>query len=86
MTGTSWIAKDMPPIWRGGSEYFLLSHADALYLVVNRCPHRGGPLKFGFVNAEEEIICPLHQGVFPIAGLIAQPTTICLLEPEVATS
>lgn len=85
MSAASWIAKDLPPIWRGGSEFFLLSHDDTLYLVANRCPHRGGPLKFGFVNARDEIVCPLHQGAFPIAALIAQPTTIRLLEPESAT-
>lgn len=86
MSATSWIAKDLPPIRRGGVEYFLLSHEDALYLIENRCPHRGGPLKFGFVNARGEIVCPLHQGAFPIPRLIAQPNTIRLLEQETATS
>lgn len=83
MSGSSWIAQDLPPIWRDGSEYFLLSHDDILYLVANRCPHRGGPLKFGFVNARNEIVCPLHQGAFPIEQLIAQPDTIRLMEREV---
>ena len=61
-----------------GVEYFLLGHRDALYLVPNRCPHRGGPLKFGFINDDEAIVCPLHKGVFPIARLICQPSTIRL--------
>ncbi len=78
--GDSWIGKDLPPIWRGGEEYFLLGHDDAFYLIVNRCPHRGGPLKFGFVNAQGEIVCPLHRNAFPIDHLIAQPTTIRLAE------
>jgi nitrite reductase/ring-hydroxylating ferredoxin subunit len=86
MSAGSWIASDLPPIWRGGREYFLLSHDDALYLIANQCPHRGGPLKFGFVNASGEIVCPLHQGAFAIGRLIAQPTTIRLLESETARS
>ena len=86
MSATSWIAKDSPPIRRSGTEYFLLSHDDALYLVENRCPHRGGPLKYGFVNARGEIVCPLHRGAFPIQRLIAQPNTIRLLEAEAMTS
>lgn len=77
---TSWIGKDLPPIVRDGVEYFLLGHHDALYLIENRCPHRGGPLKFGFVDGEGRIVCPMHQGAFPIAALIARPTTIRLEE------
>ena len=84
MSAPSWIGKDLPPIVRDGTEYFLLSHDDALYLVANRCPHRGGPLKFGFVNADDEIVCPLHQGAFSIARLITQPSTIRLDEREAA--
>lgn len=82
MSAASWIGTDLPPIVREGTEYFLLSHDDVLYLVANRCPHRGGPLKFGFVNAADEIVCPLHQGAFPIASLIAQASTIRLDERE----
>ena len=82
MSVASWIGTDLPPIYRDGAEYLLLGHRDAFYLVANRCPHRGAPLKFGFVNASDEIICPLHQGAFPIARLIAQPSTIRLHEPE----
>jgi nitrite reductase (NADH) small subunit len=83
MTCVSWIGKDLPTIRRDGADYFLLGHKDALYLVANRCPHRGGPLKLGFVNAADEIVCPLHQGVFPVAQLIAQPSTIRLSEQRV---
>lgn len=78
--GDSWIGRDLPPIRRDGEEYFLLGHEDGLYLVVNRCPHRGGPLKFGHVDGENRIVCPLHHAAFPIAQLIAQPTTIRLDE------
>lgn len=82
----SWIATDLPPIVRDGQEYFLLSHEGRLYLVANSCPHRGGPLKSGYVNADGEIVCPMHHGAFPIASLIAQPSTIRLEEHTGAAS
>ena len=86
MSGASWIGADLPPIRRDGVEYFLLGHKDALYLVEDRCPHRGGPLKFGFVNACDEIVCPLHQGVFSIKSLVARASTIRLTEQRVEAS
>lgn len=76
----SWIGSDLPPIWRGGEEYFLLGHSGCLYLILNRCPHRGGPLKSGFINADGALVCPMHRGVFTLDGLVAQPTTIRLEE------
>lgn len=82
MSGASWIGKDLPAIYRDGVEYFLVGYRDALYLIPNRCPHRGGALKFGFVNADDEIVCPLHQGAFPIARLISQPAAIRLDERQ----
>lgn len=77
MSGT-WIGSDLPPIWRDGAEYFLLGHGGELYLVANRCPHRGGPLKSGFINGDGELVCPMHRGAFAIERLIAQPSTLRL--------
>ncbi len=82
----NWIGKDLPVVLRDGDEYFLLSYRDALYLVRNQCPHRGGPLKFGFINDCDEIICPMHHNAFPIARLIAQASTIRLAESLVAST
>ena len=73
-----WIGHDLPPIWRDGEEYFLLSAGGELYLVPNRCPHRGGPLKFGRLNAEGELVCPMHHNAFSIESLIANPATLRL--------
>jgi nitrite reductase/ring-hydroxylating ferredoxin subunit len=73
-----WIGHDLPPIRRGGVEYFLLSAGDELYLVPNACPHRGGPLKFGRLNAAGELVCPMHHNAFSIESLIANPATLRL--------
>ena len=76
MTCATWIAKDLPPIRRDGVEYFLLGYRDGLYLVANQC----GPLKFGFVNGDDEIVCPLHGQATPVSGLIGRANTIRLEE------
>jgi nitrite reductase/ring-hydroxylating ferredoxin subunit len=74
----SWIGRDLPPIWRQGAEYFLLSHKGDLYLVRNVCPHRGGPLKFGHISEADEIICPIHHNAISIERLITHPSTLKL--------
>jgi nitrite reductase (NADH) small subunit len=79
-----WIGHDLPPIRRDGVEYFLLSTDGELYLVPNLCPHRGGPLKFGRLNAAGELVCPMHGNAFSIESLIANPATL-RLTPAPAT-
>ncbi|RDJ03535.1 Rieske (2Fe-2S) protein [Rhizobium grahamii] len=74
----SWIGHDLPPIVRSGVEYFLLSHRGQLYLVPNACPHRGGPLKFRYINEKEQIVCPMHHNAYSIERLIARDTTLRL--------
>ena len=76
--GAVWIGHDLPPIRRGGVEYFLLSANGELYLVPNACPHRGGPLKFGRLNAAGALVCPMHGNAFSIESLIANPATLKL--------
>ena len=73
-----WIGHDLPPIRRDGVEYFVLSADRELYLVPNVCPHRGGPLKFGRLNAAGELVCPMHGNAFSIESLIANPATLRL--------
>lgn len=79
----TWIGRDLPPITRDGRDYFLLSHDSTLYLVENICPHRGGPLKFGFVDEDCRIVCPMHHNAYPVAQLIARPHTLRLLSEPV---
>ena len=80
---TSWIGRDLPPIRRDGREYFLIGHRGALYLIHNQCPHRGGSLKFGYIDAQNRIVCPLHHNAFSIERLVAQPSTLRLEESPV---
>lgn len=84
MSRNVWIGRDLPPIRRDGQEYFLVSLDDALYLVLNRCPHRGGPLKLGHLNAKGELVCPWHHNCFAVERLVKLPTTIRLTEAQPA--
>lgn len=76
----TWIGRDLPPIMRDGRDYFLLSHRGALYLIHNLCTHRGGPLKFGYVDSNASIVCPMHHNAYPVDRLIARATTVRLIE------
>jgi len=75
-----WIGRELPPIYRGGEEYFVLSVDEQLYLVRNSCPHRGGPLKFGHVDEQNRIVCPMHHNATSVETLLAQATTVKLVE------
>ena len=77
---TSWVGRDLPPIRRDGRDYFIVGHRGALYLVHNHRPHRGGALKFGYVDGQDRIVCPLHHNAYAIEQLIARPTTLRLEE------
>lgn len=80
MARSVWIGSHLPPIRRGGEDYFLLGVDDQLYLVRNACPHRGGPLKLGHVDDEGRVVCPMHQTAFSVESLLARPSTVKLVE------
>ena len=78
--GDVWIGRDLPPIVRDGVEYFLMSVDEALFLVPNLCPHRGGPLKFGYLDEAGRLVCPMHGNAFSVESLLANPLTLNLTE------
>ena len=86
VNGTNWIGSDLPAICRNGEEYFLLMYNDAFYLIKNQCPHRGGPLKLGFINERAEIVCPMHHNTFAIPDLIERSSTVRLHEMSGVTA
>jgi len=73
MTGDRWIEigrlDDIP---RRGARQVRRSHSafaiavfrtaeDEVFALVDRCPHRGGPLSAGIVH-DRAVACPLHGG------------------------
>ena len=44
---------------------------DQVYALVNRCPHKGGPLSQGIVHGNS-VACPLHNWRISLANGLAQ--------------
>lgn len=40
---------------------------DQVYALLNRCPHKGGPLSQGIVHGQR-VTCPLHSWVLDLAS------------------
>ena len=56
----------------GGEEIALFrTGAGAIYALVNKCPHKGGPLSQGIVHGDS-VACPLHNWVISLATGEAQ--------------
>jgi nitrite reductase (NADH) small subunit len=41
--------------------------ADRVFALIDRCPHRGGPLSQGLVTGDR-VVCPLHSWTIELAG------------------
>ncbi|MCS6927584.1 MAG: Rieske (2Fe-2S) protein [Candidatus Binatia bacterium] len=63
--------EDLPPGGRilvtiDTTEVALFNLNGVVYAINNRCPHRGGPLIRGFLDAAGGIKCPLHGWRFDL--------------------
>lgn len=61
---------DLPPgraaeVTVGGRQVALFNLGGSFHALVNRCPHRGGPLGQGFVEGSE-VSCPWHNWTFDV--------------------
>jgi nitrite reductase/ring-hydroxylating ferredoxin subunit len=61
----------------GGHQLAVANVAGSFFAVDNECPHRGGPLGDGSINAqwsEWALECPLHGSVFDVrTGEVLNP-------------
>jgi len=55
-----------------GGEWLLLQEAGKLYLIGNRCPHRGAPLHNASLVGECSLRCPQHGLLFDLRTGLAQ--------------
>jgi Rieske [2Fe-2S] domain len=61
MTRTSFDAREHNCVFVGDERYFVLESEERLFLVLDKCPHRGGPLSLGRRSEDgERVICPWH--------------------------
>jgi len=62
----------------GGRDIAVFRTADdEIFALVNRCPHRGGPLSEGIVSGTS-VTCPLHNWVIDLAsGAAREPDIGC---------
>jgi nitrite reductase (NADH) small subunit len=62
---------------RGGDVALFRSAAGAVFALLDRCPHKGGPLSQGIVFGER-VACPLHNWSIGLAdGEVAAPDVGC---------
>ena len=56
----------------GGEEIAVFrTGSNRVYALINRCPHKGGPLSQGIVHGES-VACPLHNWTISLASGEAQ--------------
>lgn len=56
----------------GGEEIAVFrTGSNRVYALVNRCPHKGGPLSQGIVHGES-VACPLHNWAISLASGMAE--------------
>ena len=56
---------------------------DRIFALLDRCPHKGGPLSQGIVHGEQ-VTCPLHGWVIGLAdGVAVAPDSGCASRYEV---
>jgi len=68
----------------GTTEIALFLVDGRVYAVNNRCPHRGGPLIRGFVEAGPAIRCPMHGWRYDLAtGASDRPARAMVYEVQV---
>lgn len=53
------------------------SHGDEVFALIDRCPHKGGPLSAGLVHGRS-VTCPLHNWVIDLdSGQAQAPDVGC---------
>ena len=54
--------RDHNTVFVRDDRYFVFEHGGRLFLVRDKCPHRGGPLSLGTRSPDEKrLVCPWHK-------------------------
>jgi 3-phenylpropionate/trans-cinnamate dioxygenase ferredoxin subunit len=59
-----WQENNLCEIQLKGKTICVVKHGDVVYACTHKCPHAGGHLSNGFIDALGNIVCPLHRYKF----------------------
>ena len=69
--------RDHNTVFLRDDRYFVFEHGGRLFLVPDKCPHRGGPLSLGARSADQKrLVCPWHGSRIACAWLRRQSMPI----------
>ena len=60
-------ANGMASVELGTKKFCLVRHKESLYACASKCPHAGGQMADGYIDALGNIVCPLHRYKFSLA-------------------
>jgi nitrite reductase/ring-hydroxylating ferredoxin subunit len=60
------FSEGMTEIEVGGKRICVVLNRESLYACVAKCPHAGGNMSHGYVDALGNIVCPLHRYKFSL--------------------
>ena len=66
------------PVWGGEEIAVFRTGEGAIYALVNKCPHKQGPLSQGIVHGDQ-VTCPLHNwNISLVTGKALGPDAGCV--------
>ena len=66
ITALPWQDNDLCPMEAGGKKIALARYKDKVYAFAPKCPHAGGTLTEGVLDAAGHVVCPLHRYKFEL--------------------
>ena len=64
--GINFTPEGLAQVQAGNKKLCLISHKESLYACAFQCPHAGGTLAEGYVDALGNIVCPVHRYKFSL--------------------
>lgn len=63
-----WQDNNMAVVVVGGKQITLVRSGNVLAACASKCPHAGGVMADGFIDAMGNIVCPMHRYKFSLHG------------------
>ena len=61
-----WNAKGMCIVEADGKKITIAKFQDTVFAFAHKCPHAGGIMADGFIDALGNVVCPLHRYKFSV--------------------